>query len=84
MFETGNNYWFATRFAICRNNRAYFGIKYASDTESGYIGGKTIFDSQNGEQFDLDFSIRPIITIKTNIQIYGGDGSEEHPYQLSK
>ncbi len=29
-------------------------------------------------------SIRPVITLNTNIQIYGGDGSAEYPYQLTK
>lgn len=27
--------------------------------------------------------IRPVVTIDSRITIYGGDGSEEHPYQLS-
>ncbi len=27
--------------------------------------------------------IRPVVTIDSSITIYGGDGSEEHPYQLS-
>ena len=39
----------------------------------------------HGGAFDSgDYYIRPIVTIPSDVIIYGGDGSQEHPYELSK
>ena len=52
---------------IYLNNKISCNLLYNSDPYS-YTQGKPI---------------RPVVTLNTNVQIFGGDGTEEHPYKLS-
>lgn len=73
-------YWVASRYTICGEVNGSFGIR---SIDTGNISTAQLYISTNTEQLDYK-SIRPIISISQDIQIYGGDGSEEHPYQLKK
>lgn len=74
-------YYLASRIAIVEDNFAWFGIK--SINENFTSGGPSQYDSSNIIHGDAR-KIRPVVTLSSNITIYGGDGSEEHPYQLTK
>ena len=74
-------YYLATRIAMVEDNIAWFGIR--SINENFSLGGPSLYGSDNIIRGDAR-KIRPVVTLSSNIKIYGGDGSEEHPYQLSK
>ena len=72
------NYWLASRFYICNEFQANFGIGYVS---ADNLVNDTLFRSDLTEE-ECGNLIRPVVTLEKNIQIYGGDGSAEHPYKL--
>lgn len=51
----------------------------------GSIGNIYLFRSGGGTNNDNNdsYALRPMVTISKNITIFGGDGSEEHPYKLA-
>ena len=58
----------------------FFLLGYTSDQDILYVeedGSVNSCDSLNG------FGIRPVLTLKGNTQISGGDGTEGNPYRLS-
>ena len=72
-------YWLATRYANCFSDNASFGGR---DIYDGGIGGRYFINSFN-DTYSYGRCLRPIVTLKADIQIYGGDGSKEHPYKLN-
>ena len=77
--EEGLNYWLASRFYICNEFQANFGISYVS--EDNFVN-YTLFRSNTAED-PHNNKIRPVVRLRADIQIYGGDGSKEHPYKLN-
>ena len=75
-------YYLASRIAIVDldYNYAWFGMR--SINESFSLGGPSLYNSRNYNYGDVR-KIRPVVTLNANIKIYGGDGSEEHPYKLT-
>lgn len=75
-------YYLASRIAIVDSdyNYAWFGMR--SINESFSLGGPSLYNSMNYNYGDVR-KIRPVVTLNANIKIYGGDGSEEHPYKLT-
>lgn len=63
-----------------QSNRANYGIRKIS---YGNIAGDHFYDGNNTPYF-FGYKIRPVVTLNNNIIVYGGDGSEEHPYKLAK
>lgn len=83
MIQNNKNYWVATR---CASTDEY-GInwKILESSANGIVGSEILFGSANNGIGDaITNSIRPIVTIPSNVKIYGGDGTEEHPYHLTK
>lgn len=83
MIQNNKNYWVATR---CASTDEY-GInwKILKSSANGIVGSEGLFGSANNGIGDaITNSIRPIVTIPTSVKIYGGDGTEEHPYHLTK
>ena len=74
-------YWLASRIVDASYNNAAWGLACVYGDE---IGGRTLFDSISGESPIDNRTLRPIVTLNGNITLYGGDGTEEHPYQLKK
>lgn len=81
------NYWVATRFVDCSSAsenittyNAHFGLHFI---KAGAIDGQGLYNSDQYVNI-VSSGLRPVVQIPTNVMIYGGDGSEEHPYELTK
>ena len=74
------SYWVATRYVTLYEDGARFGIW---SLRLGDLNGHSVYRSNNKINTYSDY-LRPVITIPQNIILYGGDGSEEHPYELTK
>ena len=74
------SYWVASRYMICGDINGGFGIR---SIDEGDISDGQLYISYNVDEQEYK-SIRPLISINQEIQIYGGDGTKEHPYQLKK
>lgn len=73
-------YWLASRCTWVTKDYAGYDIRFV---DKGQLASNGMSNSYNG-RFTQSMYLRPIVTLNSNIQIYGGDGSEEHPYQLTK
>ena len=77
------NYWVATRSVLTYGNYVAFELRTI-----GTYGDYSI-DATDLKGSDFNFGnrftrrLRPIVTLSANTVLSGGDGSEEHPYQLS-
>ena len=76
-----DSFWYASRFVGCHDYIATFGIWYYQVNDTDY---RYLFDSYNNNNLSHGRYLRPVVTIPSNVTIYGGDGSQEHPYQLAK
>lgn len=84
MIQNSENYWIATRFASPDETGINWGLITYS-TVDGINCNAGLFGSvNNGIGDSIAYSIRPIVTIPSNVKLYGGDGTAEHPYQLTK
>lgn len=84
MIQNNEDYWIASRIVSTAEYGINWGlIKYSIVDGIGYV--EILFGSANNGIGDaITDSIRPIVTIPTSVKIYGGDGTEEHPYHLTK
>lgn len=77
--NTGKNYWIATRYVDTYNELAHFGIRFISNA---IFAGDGLFLSVNFYFGDLQ-SLRPIVTLKSNMRIGLGDGkSSSTAYEI--
>ena len=83
MIQNNEDYWIASRIVSTAEYGINWGlIKYS--IVDGIGGAEVLFGSANNGIGDvITNSIRPIVTIPTRVKIYGGDGTEEHPYKLT-
>ena len=82
----GNNqeysYWIASRCTWVTNMYIGYDLRFV---ESGNgLGSAGLSNSYYNVNYTRNGYLRPIATIPSNVKLYGGDGTEEHPYQLSK
>ena len=79
---TSGNYWLASR-QFSRNTTTDF-LFYGRATHSGSLGGSYL-RRFNGSWSDVprSFFLRPIITLKSGIQISGGSGTKGNPYTIT-
>ena len=84
MIQNNEDYWIASRIVSTAEYGINWGlIKYS--IVDGIWFDEVLFGSANNGIGDaITNSIRPIVTIPTSVKIYGGDGTEEHPYHLTK
>ena len=84
MIQNNEDYWIASRIVSTAEYGINWGlIKYS--IVDGIGAAEVLFGSANNGIGDaITNSIRPIVTIPTSVKIYGGDGTEEHPYHLTK
>lgn len=75
----GSTYWLASRYVDTGTNNASFGILGVSD--SGF-GGYGLFNS-NYNNFSYSKRLRPVVSLKSNIKLVGGNGEEGTPYQIA-
>lgn len=88
--NNSNAYWIASRFAdtsfvggATADSGVGFGMWAGNRSENHLLGSAFLCNSWNNEG-EYNLFVRPVVTLNTNIQLYGGDGSAEHPYQLTK
>ena len=84
MIQNNEDYWIASRIVSTAEYGINWGlIKYS--IVDGIGAAEVLFGSANNGIGDaIANSIRPIVTIPASVKIYGGDGTEEHPYHLTK
>ena len=70
-------YWLSSRCVYTNSSYAYYGI---SSIGSSYARG-LLFRSDN-HTFSSFYGLRPIVSFSSNVQVDGGDGTQEHPYTL--
>ena len=75
----GTGYWLATRRTRAYTDTAAFNLFGISGRK--IFGGADMITSDNDANI-RSYSFRAVVILNTNVQIYGGDGSVEHPYQL--
>ncbi len=81
IFGTDFNYWLASRCVFCSASSAYFYLRRISNNE---ITDNILAFSAGTENDTRENYLRIIVPLNNEVQIYGGDGSEERPYQLTK
>ena len=79
LFKDGENYWLASRVIRCNSDFAIFNIRLVTN---GSLANWALFYSSTYNEI-ASSHLRPIISLSAEVKIYGGDGSEEHPYQLT-
>ena len=93
MINIGVNYWYANRLLYCDNttwNENYGGVKYINSTgvfsEYHYQNGLWHNYSKNTTITSLgakSAGVRPVLSLKTDLKIESGEGTELSPYILS-
>ena len=75
-------YWLASRTVLIDGRGASFNI-YKID-QNGELSNSTIISIQSDGGAGNKFSngLRPVVSLKSNINIIGGDGSKENPWKL--
>ena len=75
-------YWLASRTVLIDGRGASFNI-YKID-QNGELSNSTIISIQSDGGAGNKFSngLRPVVSLKSNINIVGGDGSKENPWKL--
>lgn len=73
-------YWIASRCVDGSEVDFSYGMHYVGESN---IGAQVIYNNW-GNVGEYGLGLRPIVTLNSNITLFGGDGSEEHPYQLTK
>ena len=81
VFKTGTSYWLASRCVGANSSYVDFYLRFV--TNDGNLYYNFLFNSSNYEE-SRHVHFRPVVSLGSEIQIYGGDGSAEHPYQLTK
>ena len=80
VFNTNSYYCLASR---CVNAYPSYAFFYVRRVGYGSLYYGNLFDSNSYAGYNYSYRFRPVVSLGSNIQIYGGDGSAEHPYQLS-
>jgi len=82
--HTQGDIWIASRYAWASDDRTYFAIRTCSI--KGSIGYDTTISEWypvSGSAGNYSNGVRPIITLKSGLEVSGGNGSPNNPYTLS-
>lgn len=79
VFDTSGYFWLASRCVYASPGSAFFGLRNV------VYGGLNISYMFYSSKYEDSYGryLRPVVSLGSGVQIYGGDGSAEHPYQLS-
>ena len=84
LFNTGTNYWLASRYANCISNNASFGLRYVNTSN---LDGHYMIDSFSRPSSD-HYYVRPVVTLGTDIEIIAVDNADgnstENMHQINK
>ena len=80
---TGEEYWMASHGVYPLSNDCYFDVRYVLGADGVYSYYLCSVNSQ-GYIYGAshEFGLRPCFSLKTDIKITGGDGSQENPYTM--
>ena len=84
VFNTGKNYWLASRYAKCYSTSAIFGLRFVNNSN---LDGYGMFNS-DGFEYGSPCRLRPVVSLGSDIQITpveNADGSTpSNMHQISK
>ena len=79
--NNGSNYptyWMSSRCVHANPDEACFCVR---DVDSGRVYAGCLFGS-NGSEDSGDYAFRPVITLKSNVQVTSGNGTESTPFEI--
>lgn len=83
IWNTGASYWLASHRVRFNSINGTFRVLYVLNTgEIGIDGLSLINNSGVTIGYSYEHGLRPCFSLKTDIKITGGDGSEENPYTM--
>ena len=77
--RVGGFQWLASRYVDTNSSGAIFGLR---NVNSSGLNGDNMFGSY-GNKFNSYNYLRPVVSLKSNIRLSSGDGSEGSPYQIA-
>ena len=87
IFRTGTEFWLASRYVNCNSDysKALFGLRYvySSNLYSSNLNGSILFASY-GDYYYYDYSLAPVVSLGSGVQIKSGSGTESDPYVIGK
>ena len=76
-FKTGE-YWLGSSIIRVHTNYVGFGINYVNNSGVGFYG----LSGSDGYIRTGIYGVRPVVSLKSNINLSGGAGTSEEPYQI--
>ncbi len=81
--KLNKNYWVATRCSMCKSNYASFGLCYVGNQIFGSgVGRSSEIGSYSGYGVS-PMSIRPVVHLKSNVQIIPKAGTTSEPHEIT-
>ena len=82
IYGVSNNQWLASRCVDAGKTYASFGLRYVGSSLSLLDGAKLFYSDSSTNLFFC--YLRPVVSLKSNIKLVGGNGEEGSPYQIAK
>jgi len=85
LWQTSGSIWMASRDVSPLSTDTYFRV-WISNINGGYSNsGKLYFSYSDGHTnaSSHSYGVRPVVSLKSNIKIVSGDGTQANPYVLS-
>ena len=80
LIHSGNKYWLASRYVFTDiANAVNFGVRYVNENN---LSGSDLFYSVKLTA-NYGCCLRPVVSLKSNIKLVGGNGEEGTPYQIA-
>ena len=82
IFNTGTNYWLASRYARCYSTDVDFGLRFVNYSN---LHGDKVFNS-SGTPYSCDYHVRPVVSLGYDIEIKAceGENSSTNMHEISK
>ena len=79
----GKYYWLPSRYVFKTSEVGYFGIYTISTIgEPEYRRMKDIYVNGNEYEYYYSYGVRPVVKLKDEIVVVGGEGTSSSPYQI--
>ncbi len=72
------DYWLASR----ADNETHSVYYFHYDAANSHLCGRRVLEGNNANSLSFHGSIRPIVVLKSDLKVTGGDGTESSPYTL--
>ena len=78
-----STYWLSSRCIFANSNRGYF---YVRSVDPGCINAHYVINSRGdkdkGDEFSLSYGFRPVIILKSNVNVISGNGKINTPFEI--